>query len=102
MYRDERRATATTRKFWQTAKQQLENIGVTNFWERLQALQLLAHYGFLNPKDVDGARCSAAATRLSLELGLQHELRATQELKLSRTALNHRRRLFWHSYSIDS
>ena len=102
MHRDENRATAITRGFWATAITHLDQVGLASSWERLQALQLLAHYGFQNPQDVDCGKCAAAATRLCLQLGLHHELPASVEITSNTVALNTRRRLFWNSYSIDS
>lgn len=88
--------------FWATAVDHLGHIGFANSWERLQALQLLTHYGFLSPKEVDPITCAAAATRLCLQLGLHHELPAPAQMKLDTVELNTRRRLLWHSYSIDA
>lgn len=102
MHHDEKRATTAASEFWATALLHLEQIELASSWERLQALQLLAHYGFLNPKSVDCERCASAATRLCLQLGLHHELPASAQMKLDPTALNKRRRLFWNTYSIDS
>lgn len=102
MYRDERRATTATGGFWTAALPHLDRIGLSSSLERLQALQLLAHYAFLNPKDVDCSRCTGAATRLCLQLGLHHEAPASPQMKLDIKELNMRRRLFWNSYSIDA
>lgn len=102
MYQDEKQATTATNGFWAAGQNYLNQIGVENQWERLQALQLLSHYGFLTPKDVDCERCAAAATRLCLQLGLHHELPIADQIKQGITTVNIRRRLFWNTYSIDS
>jgi hypothetical protein len=102
MRHDEKRASTAMRGFWATAVAHLDQVGLTSSWERLQALQLLAHYGFQNPQDVDCSKCVTAATRLCLQLGLHHELPTAAQIKLDSTTLNTRRRLFWNSYSIDS
>lgn len=91
--RDEKRALAAAYGFWTTAVAHLGQVGSANSWERLQALQLLAHYAFLNPKDVDCSKCTAAATRLCLQLGLHLELPATERIKLDNATLETRRRL---------
>ncbi|KAJ5812669.1 hypothetical protein N7474_008970 [Penicillium riverlandense] len=101
MHRDEKRAMIAIHGFWTMAVAHLDQVGLANLWERLQALQLLAHYAFLNPKNVDCSNCAAAATRLSLQLGLHHESSAPAQMKLDTTTLNTRRRLFWNSYAID-
>lgn len=101
-YRDEKRALTATYGFWATAVVHLDGVGLTSSWERLEALQLLAHYGFLNPRDVDCSKCAATATRLCLQLGLHQELPAPTQVKLETRTLNTRRRLFWNSYRIDS
>ncbi|CAK7199565.1 hypothetical protein SEUCBS139899_002246 [Sporothrix eucalyptigena] len=100
MYRDEGRAATATAGFWATAVAHLAQ-GQWNPWQRVQALQLLTHYGFLNPKDVDCLRCTAAALRQCVQLGLQHELPESQQRHVDEGVLDVRRRLFWHSYSID-
>ena len=102
MHRDEKRASTATYGFWATAVAHLERVGSADPWERLQALQLLAHYAFLNPQDVDCSKCTAAAFRLCLQLGLHHELPPDTKTKLDGKTLNHRRRLFWNSYGVDS
>lgn len=102
MHKDEQRATTATYGFWSTALAHLSRVGLENPWERLQALQLLTHYAFLNPKDVNCSKCAASATRLCLELGLHEKLPASEEVKLGTAALNTRKRLLWNSYSIDS
>jgi hypothetical protein len=102
MHRDEKRAMTAKYGFWATAVVHLEQVGLASSWERLQALQLISHYSFLNPKDVECSRCAAAATRLCLQLGLHHELPAAVQVKLDAAVLNRRRRLFWNSYRIDS
>lgn len=102
MHQDEKRAKMAASGFWATAMAHLGQIGLVASWERLQALQLLTHYGLLNPEDVDCARCAAAATRLCLQLGLHHELPPLTQMKLDAATLDTRRRLFWNSYSNDS
>ncbi|KIV91134.1 hypothetical protein PV10_05710 [Exophiala mesophila] len=101
MHRDEKRATSASYGFWSTAVGILRQAGITDLWERLQVLQLLTHYGFLNPKHVDCSKCAAAATRLCLQLGLQHEIPLSLQKNLDPAALSSRRRIFWHSYNID-
>ena len=102
MHLDTQRAETATHGFWATAVAHLHRVDAANPWERLQALQLLTHYGFLNPRDADCGECAAAATRLCLQVGLHHELPPPARMKLDATALNTRRRLFWNAYSIDS
>ena len=102
MHRDARRATIATHGFWATAAAHLSGVGLANSWERLQALQLLTHYAFLNPQDVNCSRCAAAATRLCFRLGLHRELPTFEQLKLDTTTLNTRKTLLWNTYSIDS
>ncbi|KAH8691390.1 hypothetical protein BGW36DRAFT_465142 [Talaromyces proteolyticus] len=99
---DKKRAAKATSVFWNTAVNQLDELGPSNTWEWLQSLQLLAHYGFLSPKDIDCSKCAAAATRLCLQLGLHHELPPSAKTELKPEELNTRRRLFWNAYSIDS
>lgn len=99
---DEKKATTATYGCWAVAKSHLPQVGTTSSWERLQALQLLTHYAFLNPKHVDCSKTSAAGMRLCLQLGLHHELPASEQAKLSNDTLNTRRRLFWNSYSLDA
>ncbi|KEF57713.1 uncharacterized protein A1O9_05631, partial [Exophiala aquamarina CBS 119918] len=101
MYCDEKRATSASYGFWTTAVDALGQAGPIDPWERLQALQLLTHYGFTNPKHVDCSRCAAAATRLCLQLGLQHELPVSIQNDLDVATLKKRKRLFWNSYNID-
>lgn len=101
MHRDEKRATSASYGFWSTAVGILRQAGITDLWERLQVLQLLTHYAFLNPKHVDCSKCAAAATRLCLQLGLQHEIPLSLQKSLDPAALSSRRRIFWHSYNID-
>jgi len=101
MYCDEKRATSASYGFWATAVDALGQAGPIDPWERLQALQLLTHYGFTNPKHVDCSKCAAAATRLCLQLGLQHELPARMQIDLGPAILKNRKRLFWNSYNID-
>lgn len=113
MYRDEGRAATATSGFWATAVAHLDgldqpdqNQGGSNSsgahaWQRVQALQLLAQYGFLNPKDVNCVRCAAAALRLCVQLGVHHELPLAQQAHVDPAVLDIRRRLFWHAYSID-
>ncbi len=100
MYRDERRATAASYGFWATAVDVLGQAGPIDSWGRLQALQLLSHYAFMNPKHVDCSKCAAAATRLCSQLGLEHDVPSAHGELDSRT-LSTRRRLFWNSYNID-
>lgn len=99
---DEKKATTATYGFWAVAQSHLPQVGTTSSWERLQTLQLLTHYAFLNPKHVDCSKTAAAAMRLCLQLGLHHELPASEQAKLSTDTLNTRRRLFWNSYSLDA
>lgn len=99
---DEKRARIASSGLWATAMVYLGQIGLAASWERLEALQLLAHYAFLNPRDVDCSKCAASATRLCLQLGLHLELPTGAQMKLDTVSLNTRRRLFWNSYSIDS
>ncbi|KAH8690783.1 hypothetical protein BGW36DRAFT_364345 [Talaromyces proteolyticus] len=101
-HENEARAIKATHGFWMKAVDHLPRVGLSDPWERLQALHLLTHYGCLNPTDVDCFRCAEAASRLSVNLGLHHELPASATTKLDNTTLNVRRRLFWHSYSMDS
>lgn len=102
MHHDPKRATTASREFWAAAILHLDQVGMENSWERLQALQLLTHYGFMDPGYVDCSKCAEAATRLCLQLGLHHELPVSFPLSSDTTTLNNRRRLFWNSYSIDS
>ncbi|KAH8819324.1 hypothetical protein F5884DRAFT_743739 [Xylogone sp. PMI_703] len=102
MHHDEKRATIASREFLAAAIVHLDQVGLENSWERLQALQLLAHYGFMDPGYVDSSRCAEVATRLCLQLGLHHELPASTRVGLDTKTINNRRRLFWNSYSIDS
>jgi hypothetical protein len=101
-HQDEKRAEAATNGFWATALVHLEQMGLTSSWEQLQTLQLLTHYGFLNPQEVDCASTAAAATRLCLQLGLHQDLPVSLLMGLDVTALNAQTRLLCHSYSIDS
>ncbi|KAL1890447.1 hypothetical protein Sste5346_008275 [Sporothrix stenoceras] len=104
MYRDAGRAATATAGFWATAVSHLDALdraSVHNPWQRVQALQLLAHYGFLNPKDVDCVRCTAAALRLCVQLGVHHELPEDMRRNVDDSTLNIRRRLFWHALSLD-
>lgn len=104
MYRDAGRAATATAGFWATAISHLDALdqaSVHNPWQRVQALQLLAHYGFLNPKDVDCVRCTAAALRLCVQLGVHHELPASERQRVDPLVLDVRRRLFWHALSLD-
>ncbi|KAI1629123.1 hypothetical protein EDD37DRAFT_644888 [Exophiala viscosa] len=102
MHKDEKRATTASTNFWTTAAGLLDQVGTSDPWERLQALQLCTHYAFMNPKAVDCSKCAAAATRLCLQLGLHHELPASIQASLDTKALQNRRRLFWNSYNIDA
>ena len=99
---DEKRAAATTYGLWTTAVGHLERFETISSWQRLQALQLLTHYGFLNPQNVNVSHCAAAASRLALQFGLHEELSASDQAKLNPAILNTRRRLFWNAYSIDA
>lgn len=101
MYCDEKRATAASYGFWTTAVDALSQAGPIDPWERLAALQLLTHYAFTNPKHADCSKCAAAATRLCLQLGLQHELPISVRNDLDLSTLRSRKRLFWNSYNID-
>ncbi|EXJ75641.1 uncharacterized protein A1O5_00148 [Cladophialophora psammophila CBS 110553] len=102
MHIDEKRAATTTDGLWATAVVHLEQVGATSSWERLQALQLLTHYGFLNPQHVNVSHCAAAASRLALHLGLHEELPISTQVKLEPAILNTRRRMFWNAYGIDA
>lgn len=88
--------------FWNTAAEQLPYVGGENTWQRLQALQLLAHYGLLSPKSVNCCNCASAGTRLCVELGLHRELSPSERGILDPRVINTRRRLFWTSYSLDA
>ena len=100
MLRDEERATTASYGFWASSMLLLEQVGLENAWERLQALQLLTHYAFLNPKDVDCSKCAAATTSLCTQLGLQKNW--PDAVRLNTRVVDTRRRLLWNSYSIDS
>jgi hypothetical protein len=100
MYRDERRATAASYGFWTTAVDVLGQAGPIDAWGRLQALQLLSHYAFMNPKYVDCSKCAAAATRLCSQLGLEHDIPSAHG-ELDSKTLSTRRRLYWNSYNLD-
>ncbi|KAH8646261.1 hypothetical protein BX600DRAFT_158326 [Xylariales sp. PMI_506] len=102
MHRDEHRAKEATRRFWASALVHLEQVGLTNSWERLRALELLTHFGFLNPPEVDLTRCAAAATRLCFQLGLHREPPLSDPICQDHVALNDRRRLLWNSINVDS
>lgn len=102
MYIDEKRAAMTTYGLWTTAISHLEQVGTTSSWERLQALQLLTHYGFLNPQHVSVSHCAAAASRLALQFGLHEELPIQSRSKVDASILNTRRRMFWNAYGIDA
>jgi hypothetical protein len=102
MHIDEKRATTTTSGLWKTAIFHLQEVGLTSSWERLQALQLLTHFGFLNPQHVNVSHCAAAATRLAFQLGLHEELPASMQTTLGQATLNARRRMFWNAYGIDA
>ncbi|KAK4940320.1 hypothetical protein LTR10_019536 [Elasticomyces elasticus] len=102
MHKDEKRATTASTNFWTTAADLLDQVGTSDPWERLQALQLCTHYAFMNPKAVDCSKCAPAATRLCLQIGLHHELPASNQANLDSKALQNRRRLFWNSYNIDA
>lgn len=101
MYTDEKRATSASYGFWTTAVDALGQAGPFDPWERLQALGLLTHYAFMNPKHADCSKCAAAATRLCLQLGLQHALPTSVQGNLNADTLRNRKRLFWNSYNID-
>jgi hypothetical protein len=102
MHIDEKRTATTASGLWAAAVAHLSEVGLTSSWERLQALQLLTHYGFLNPKDVHVGHCAAAASRLAFQLGLHRELPPSSQMKLDATTLNTRRRMFWNAYAIDA
>ncbi|KAL2400736.1 hypothetical protein ABEF92_004989 [Exophiala dermatitidis] len=102
MHVDEKRAATTTSGLWATAVSHLNEIGMTSSWDRLQALQLLTHYGFLNPQDVNVSHCAAAATRLAFHLGLHREVPPLTQTKVDTSILNTRRRMFWNAYAIDA
>ncbi len=102
MHIDEKRTATTASGLWAAAVAHLSEVGLTSSWERLQALQLLTHYGFLNPKDVHVGHCAAAASRLAFQLGLHRELPPLSQMELDATALNTRRRMFWNAYAIDA
>ncbi|KIW79395.1 hypothetical protein Z517_06007 [Fonsecaea pedrosoi CBS 271.37] len=101
-YIDEKRAASTTYGLWATAVVHLEQVGLTASWERLQALQLLTHYGFLNPQHVNVSHCASAASRMAFQFGLHEELPTPRQMKLSSAVLNTRRRMFWNAYGIDA
>jgi hypothetical protein len=96
------RAQAASREFWATASEQLGQMGSGNPWEKLKALQFLAHFAFLNPETLNVSALAQAGTRLAIQLGLHRELPPNESSKLSPSVLNERRRLFWASYSIDT
>jgi hypothetical protein len=96
------RAITAAEEFWATAAEHLQYVGNSHAWQRVQALQLLAHYGLLNPKIVNCFNSAAASTRLCFQLGLHRNLPASEEAKLDPAVLNVRRRLFWTSYNIDA
>ncbi|KKY13223.1 putative fungal specific transcription factor domain containing protein [Diplodia seriata] len=50
---DEGRATAAAEEFWNTAKSHLVYINDEQPWQRLRALLMLTHYGFVNPRAVN-------------------------------------------------
>ncbi|KUJ13383.1 uncharacterized protein LY89DRAFT_157759 [Mollisia scopiformis] len=100
--KDEKRATIATRGLWATAVAYLSQVGLSNSWERLISLQLLTHYAYLNPQDVDCGSCATASTRLCFNLGLHCELPLSDQTNQDVTTLNSRRRLLWNSHSIDS
>lgn len=102
MHKDEKRATTASNGFWTTAASLLDQVGTSDPWERLEALQLLTHYAFMNPRAVDCSKCAAAATRLCLQLGLQHELPASTQANLDVKVLQARRRMFWNAYNIHA
>jgi hypothetical protein len=99
---DKKRAAATTYGLWASATLQLEHVDATRSWERLQALQLLTHYGFLNPHHVHVGHCAAAASRLAIQYGLHQELPFVDQLNLDSALLNSRRRLFWNAWGLDA
>ncbi|KAH8895224.1 hypothetical protein GQ53DRAFT_855385 [Thozetella sp. PMI_491] len=102
VHRNEKQAKAATRRFWASSLVHLKQVGLTASYERLQALQLLVHFAFLNPTEVDCERCAAAATRLCLQLGLHHEPATSMPIQQDLEALNNRRRLFWNSCNVDA
>lgn len=101
MYTDERRATSASYGFWTIAVDALGQAGPFDPWERLQALQLFTHYAFTNPKHANCSKSASAATRLCLQLGLQHALPISVQDGLDPETLRNRKRLFWNSYNID-
>ncbi|EPE34766.1 hypothetical protein GLAREA_10461 [Glarea lozoyensis ATCC 20868] len=99
---DEVRAIAREKDLWATAVEHLQYSDSMNSWQRLQVLQLLVHYSYINPALVNGNNCASAATRLCVQFGLHRELPASEQVKYNSSVLDTRRRLFWHSYSIDA
>ncbi|GME31786.1 Fungal specific transcription factor [Neofusicoccum parvum] len=99
---DEERATAAAEEFWNTAKSQLVYINDEQPWQRLRALLLLTHYGFVNPRAVDVVGTIGAALRLAVQLGLHQELPTHEQAKLDWPTLDIRRKLFWAIYSVDA
>jgi hypothetical protein len=98
---DEVRAIAREKDLWATEIEHLQYSGSMNSWQRLQVLQLLVHYSYINPTLVNGNNCASAATRLCVQFGLHRELPASEQAKYNSSVLETRCRLFWHSYSID-
>ncbi|OJD29633.1 positive regulator of purine utilization [Diplodia corticola] len=99
---DEGRATAAAEEFWNTAKGHLVYINDEQPWQRLRALLMLTHYGFVNPRAVNLVNTIGAALRLAVHLGLHQELPAQEQAKLDWSTIDIRRKLFWAIYSVDA
>ncbi|KAF4311265.1 positive regulator of purine utilization [Botryosphaeria dothidea] len=99
---DEERATAAAEEFWNTAKGQLVYISDEQPWQRLRALLMLTHYGFVNPQAVNVMNTIGAALRLAVQLGLHQEPPPPEQAKLCWPTLDIRRKLFWAIYSVDA
>ncbi|KAF9633312.1 putative fungal specific transcription factor domain-containing protein [Lasiodiplodia theobromae] len=99
---DEERATAAAEEFWNTAKSQLVYLNDEQPWQRLRALLMLTHYGFVNPRAVNLVNTIGAALRLAVQLGLYQELPVREQAKLDWTTIDIRRKLFWATYSVDA
>ncbi|KAK4942083.1 hypothetical protein LTR10_018119 [Elasticomyces elasticus] len=65
----------------------------------LQALLLLVQYALVDPAHFDSWYLAGMASRLMVDLGLQCEPPA--ELKISKSALDLRRRIFYCTYALD-
>ncbi|KAL1631293.1 hypothetical protein SLS54_000052 [Diplodia seriata] len=99
---DEERATAAAEEFWNTAKSHLVYINDEQPWQRLRALLMLTHYGFVNPRAVNLVNTIGAALRLAVQLGLHQELPVQEQAKLDWKTIDVRRKLFWAIYSVDA